>query len=120
MGRATSVKMKNVPIYILLTFSLLLQICLTSKLKSASEEKNSKSWHLVKAQSGKIYLQHTKKTVSSAKDTKKNSKKKDTKKRKDTTKNSKRKGTKKTSMRKATTKKKNTLDRDYAYPLGKV
>ena len=95
--------MKNLQIYLLLTFSLLFQICLTSKLKSASEEKNSKGGHLVKTQSGKIYLQHTKKPVSSAEYTKKNSKRKDAK---------------KSSKRKDKTKKKKiALDRDYDYKM---
>ena len=93
--------MNNLQIYLLLTVFLLFQMCLTSKLKSAPEKKNSKAGHLVKTQSGKIYLQHTKKTVSSAEDKKKSSKRKDTKK------NSKRKD--------KTKKKKLAMDRDYAY-----
>ena len=76
--------MKNVTIYIL-TFSILLQICLTSKHRSkgVTGKKTSKVGHLIKTQSGKIYLHHPKKKkASSKKDTKKNSLTKDKKKKK--------------------------------------
>ena len=63
--------MKNVTIYIL-TISLLIQICSTSKFKSVAGMKNSKVGHLIKTRSGKVYLHNhhpEKKPVSSTEDT---------------------------------------------------
>ena len=61
--------MKNVTIYIL-TISLFIQICSTSRLKIVAGMKNSKVGHLIKTQSGKVYHhQPEKKPVSSTEDT---------------------------------------------------